>query len=673
MAAAVATAEPEVDFSECDYSNKDIFSVIAPPGEADAWRENADITSYVQELSSYDVQRLTQEPERLAEEKALVLEQTQKLAFENYKTFIKTAQCSKDIFKEFGVVEKKLDALQVKLPEFAKKCQQFGQQSQQITTRWRQMSQMLSKHPQLLEVLELSQLMETCVRNGCYDEALELAAYVRRLERKHAHAIPLVASLGAEVRECQQLMLSQLVGQLRSNLQLPACLKVIGYLRRMDVFSEPQLRVRFLQARGSWFDSVLNNIPKKDAYTHLTRVVEACRVHLFDIVTQYRAIFSDDDPLAGLGRDPGEPGATIFYSWITSQVSRFLDIVEQDLSRELSGRLDSVLSQCMYFGLSLSRVGADFRPLLARKFQVAASARFRTALTQATDRFGEMMHSFTLTTLPSMAPAAMLMSTLTAQENVQPPFSLLEFEPLSQYCNAVLGAFNELRLCACLSLARETTQALDTSLRAVVAAIVDYHTSEEPTLTEKEVETLSRFCWSFASELVPFLNTCLSLIFPAAEIGKLLGVPPTYVAKLENMGHLKCEDIVQPMKHLVSDFEEDFSVPVSTDLDDEENDTVGEKTDTDVAVTAKEPLLETSSTDETPASVKEDSPESTTNTGEEAEALSVAGGVGEQPVAVEPPAVESPAVESPAVNEPSIVVEPDVAEPPVAADSSAES
>uniref|UniRef100_G3ML85 Conserved oligomeric Golgi complex subunit 8 n=1 Tax=Amblyomma maculatum TaxID=34609 RepID=G3ML85_AMBMU len=562
-----ACANPEVDFGDSDYCNRDLFSVIAPPGEADAWRENADITSYVQELSSYDISRLTQEPERLAEERALVLEQTQKLAFENYKTFIKTAQCSKDIFKEFSVVEGRLDALQEKLPEFAKKCQQFSQQSQLITTRWRQMSQMLSKHPQLLEVLELSQLMETCVRNGCYDEALELSAYVRRLEKKHAAAIPLIASLGAEVRESQQLMLSQLVGQLRSNIQLPACLKVIGYLRRMDVYSEARLRVRFLQARGSWFDSVLNSIPTKDAYTHLTRVVEACRVHLFDIVTQYRAIFSDDDPLAGLGsKDPDTLDAAIFYSWITSQVTRFLEIVERDLSSELSGRLDSVLSQCMYFGLSFSRIGAGFRPLLARKFQAAAVNRFRSAIGRAGDRFNEMMHSFTLTTLPSMAPAAMLMSTLTTQENVQPPFSLLEFEPLSQYCNAVLSAFNELRLCACLSLVRESTLILDASLRAVVATIVAYHTAEEPTLTEKEAETFSRFCGSFANELVPFLNTCLSLLFPAAEIGKLLGVPATYVAKLENMGHLKSEDIVQPMGHLVSDFEEDFSVPASTEL-----------------------------------------------------------------------------------------------------------
>jgi hypothetical protein len=42
-------------------------------------------------------------------------------------------------------------------------------------------------------------------------------------------------------------MLQQLLSRLRASIQLPECLRVMGYLRRIAAFTEPELRLQFLQ------------------------------------------------------------------------------------------------------------------------------------------------------------------------------------------------------------------------------------------------------------------------------------------------------------------------------------------------------------------------------------------------------------------------------------------
>lgn len=67
----------------------------------------------------------------------------------------------------------------------------FMKEAEEIGASRRMNSLTLNRHTEILEILEIPQLMDTCVRNGYYEEALELAAYVKRLEKKHS-SLPVI-------------------------------------------------------------------------------------------------------------------------------------------------------------------------------------------------------------------------------------------------------------------------------------------------------------------------------------------------------------------------------------------------------------------------------------------------------------------------------------------------
>ncbi|XP_045047647.1 conserved oligomeric Golgi complex subunit 8 isoform X4 [Desmodus rotundus] len=430
------------------------------------WRERPDVGRYLRELSGSGLERLRREPERLAEERAQLLQQTRDLAFANYKTFIRGAECTERIHRLFGDVEASLGRLLDRLPSFQQSCRNFVKEAEEISSNRRMNTLTLNRHTEILEILEIPQLMDTCVRNSYYEEALELAAYVRRLERKYS-SIPVIQGIVNEVRQSMQLMLSQLIQQLRTNIQLPACLRVIGFLRRMDIFTEAELRVKFLQARDAWLRSILTAIPSDDPYFHITKTIEACRVHLFDIITQYRAIFSDEDPLLSPAKGEHTVNeSAIFHGWVLQKVSQFLQVLETDLHRGIGGRLDSLLGQCMYFGLSFSRVGADFRGQLAPVFQQVAISTFQKAIQEAVEKFQDEMNSYTLILAPAILGSSNLPAAVpvTQPGTLQPPMVLLDFPPLACFLNNILVAFNDLRLCCPVALAQDVTRVLEDAL-----------------------------------------------------------------------------------------------------------------------------------------------------------------------------------------------------------------
>lgn len=62
----------------------------------------------------------------------------------------------------------------------------------------------------------------------------------------------MVKLIQAECAHVTEFMKEQILRRLSGAIQLPECLKAVGYLRRLGLFTEAELRRHFLSCRGRW-------------------------------------------------------------------------------------------------------------------------------------------------------------------------------------------------------------------------------------------------------------------------------------------------------------------------------------------------------------------------------------------------------------------------------------
>ncbi|XP_014254084.1 conserved oligomeric Golgi complex subunit 8 [Cimex lectularius] len=521
----------------------DILKLIFPDGIPDSWVDNPTFTNHLNKLGQYNLEKLSKELDHLSIEKAGILNQTQDLAFSNYKTFIQTAECSRELFQQFQKTESSLDSLLEGVPKFVNECEEFMKKCGEIKVKRQVNSISLLKHGSILQLLEVPQLMDTVVQEGLYDDALRLASFVRRIAKTHQN-IPVIQSLLIEIEQCWIGLMEKLIMELHSELQLPRCLQVVGVLRRMGILSELDLRLKFLQARDSWFSSVLKQINKEEPQ-HLNKIIDVYRTHMFNIITQYTVVFPEQENSLTTNTQHFND-YSILQEWINNKVNEFVAVLE----KELSSCNDAVgcLEQVMYFGQSLGRVGSDLRALVAPVFVKRLTQALISQIQEATLQFTCDMNKFSLES--SLNKVQTLPQLNEPQSDVSPPLDLSLYYPLGRYANSLASCFNQLKLCAPLCIAQPFTRLLEQALTTVATTIAQFYRREQQAMTKEEMDLLSKMVVCFNECFVPYVQRCLHLLFSPVEIATFLSVP-VYKLQEQKLTFFDMDHISAPINHLL--------------------------------------------------------------------------------------------------------------------------
>lgn len=311
------------------------------------------------------------------------------------------------------------------------------------------------------------------------------------------------------------VMISQLLVELRSDLSLTKCLQLVGFLRRMQAFTLTELKMKFLQERGLWFEGLLAKIPKTDAYQQQMKIVEITRVSLFNIITQYKALFEDDD-------DGEKNSHLIINGWVQEKLDGFLRTLELGLLGSNMNMNDilAITNQCMYFGSSFSRIGYDFRAQVSPIFIKAVSKCMKTTILEVTTQFETDMEAFTLINR-DMKPSDRKCEEIS---NRHPPESILNFYPLAAYLNNLLIFFNAYEQnCIPLAIAEDFMSSLNASLQTASKALLKFFKNESQAFSKKEQENYLRLCSCFCYEFIPYIQFCINQIFQKQNFSPLNG------------------------------------------------------------------------------------------------------------------------------------------------------
>lgn len=447
----------------------------------------------------------------------------------------------------------------------------------------------IDMHSQLVDLLQIPQLMDTCARGGAIDEALELCSLARTLRTRHeaiaesihsdGQGVKIVRWVADEVEMSANAMRRQLLQQLRGAVDLPTCLRLLSHLKRLDAqrrthfgnppaaaaLSSPKLisaayakdeaitlKREFLDARDAYLEMQIAAATEHGDLLYQTalKVIQKNREIWFDVVTQYQAIFGVGGGGGGASNSDEIESSETLARWIGQKVDAFVLNLKQSVMKfENCGELGSVFELSSSFAASLARVGSDFRPLLppifVQRVRELMIAQWEPAALTFHDlaAIGNWGESLSNASLSSSAKP-------TTTDDSTPPMAFLAFPIVVDFVNSMLRSFNDLRSFAAVNCIRDLVIELKKCMDTVVLGLESYHASVAngliaPSSGGKDATArFQQLLDMFANRVLPFLARGFASIFEwKSSVALLIDVAP-FVDRVKLMIKMKHTNVV---------------------------------------------------------------------------------------------------------------------------------
>ncbi|KAJ7109873.1 Dor1-like family-domain-containing protein [Mycena epipterygia] len=557
MAAATAT-------DANGTSDGSLAEILLPSGS------NTGSHSYLTHLTTLSLPTLLSEPAVLQTQSHHLTSSLTSLTHTSYPTFLSLHQTTSSLSTSLASLESSLDnLLTTSLPALEDSAAGWRERTENVLMDRRKARVVLEQHDKIRDLLEIPMLIDTCVRNGYFAEALSLASHARSLSIGTSTPPLILTSVLSEVQNSiTQMLLSLLATLHEPNRKLPALWKAVNFLRKMDMFgssseqgeqSEEQIALAFLGGRegclkasleGNSRDilrlvggSGLAERDKEDMAKFLKKYIDVWRESVYDIITQFSTIFLERPP-STTPKTPTTPSAPIssLHPLLTTYTTHaltthLLPLLSQTLPLLPISTLPSLLTQLTYCATAFARVGMDFRGILGGLFCTAVASAVGGELKAAGAKWVERVKnamgdasplSPTLSTnshtprkvkltLPSQwiivpslvaSPPTPSASTPSGAAHV-PPQVLASYPPLAEYTNALLGILNGLRLLAPVEILSELVTVLDGVLDQSGDALFGYARRVCEEAREQDEKIVVAAGEVYFSVFVPFMRRAL--------------------------------------------------------------------------------------------------------------------------------------------------------------------